>query len=327
MTPQQRDKISREIIETYEKNIINIKYKYVGHFFERAMILTQDERHMNTAAQYLYVTKVFHLPRHLEHLRKNTIPKTVSINKKKNYRNEVRRLLYKKEPRLPFYHDVIFDLHFLNNYGLSKTIVPKTFQAIAKELQKREKELRKFLLSKEIIQIDSSYAANSVFLMKHLGIMNLENDYLKSFKEIYLDKNLKLKNTLEDWQYQSLIYILTHIIIADSRFYYQFVNKHEWVIKFFSENLDEIFKRTNLDIQSEVALCYRLTRTEKKFAKGYKKALAHIEKNWSRALLKSEVLGKKEHTNSIVMLLFSKKDPIFKGPDVSHNKIFNDIHL
>jgi len=125
-------------------------------------------------------------------------------------------------------------------------------------------------------------------------------------------------------EYQSFVYSMTHIIIADSKYYQRFVSGHKWIIDYFVNNIEMIVNRTTLDILAEVGLCLRLCRQDKKYVRlieSIKKQLVAKIK-WQKLATDTEYLHKREHTNSILIMLLADNKKFNAPYKLSKNDIF-----
>ena len=140
---------------------------------------------------------------------------------------------------------------------------------------------------------------------------------------MYVDSKMDLAD-ISDSEYKSFVYSMTHIIIADSKYYERFVSGHKWIIKYFANNLDTIAQRTTPDILAEVGFCFRLCREEQK----YLSLLNEIKKqslslmSWKKLGADINFLRWKEHTNSILIMLLANNKKFHKAHDFSKNRLF-----
>lgn len=312
-----------KIKAAYEKNLFYLPLDELGHFFERLYKVTGDKKYLNILSYYFYINKVPALKKSLFKLRN----KTYSLNQPKklprNSRARIRRTLYKKRPEIEFFNCLFIDLLFAKITHLDKGVLRKEIPEIIKLLKKIDFE--KIYLNKEAVIRDNSFTFNSAFILKYLGIQDFTDKILALFKLIYFDDKMRLKKPVLRYEYLSLIYSMTHIIISDSGFYERFVRKHHWIIDYFAKNLDEIVKKVTPDILSEVGLCFRLCKKEAFYPKAFKQTLNYLLKvvDFTKLNNKHYVI-KKEHTNSILLLLFNKKFKLHPGPNLSKHSFLKD---
>lgn len=315
--------IQKKIIEAYEKNLFYLPLDKLGHFFERAYKITGDDKYLNILAYYFFLTKVPSLKKFLIKLKKKDYFLDQAKNSSKKIRAKLRKELYEKYPPVAFFDNLLVDLLFVKMVGLNKTILKNEYEEIVGLLKKIDFE--QIYLKEEVLIQDNSFSFNSIFILNHLGVCDHTKKIVALFRSIYFDSETTLKKELLPHEYLSLIYSLTHIIISDSGFYEKFVKENFWILNYFAKNLNEILERTTLDILSEVGLCFKLCQQEKKYPKELTKIIKYLSKKAPspKELANKEYALKKEHTNSILMLLLSPKFILFPGPDLSSHPIFN----
>ena len=301
-------------MEAYEKNLFYLPYIKLGHFFQRAYRISGDKKYLNLLCSFFLLIKIPEVKKQLLQLKKGQFPLEKIQGKSKKIRKQKRIDFYAKNPKARFYDAFLVSLFFLREFGFEK-ILAKEFAEALSYLKKEDFE--KIYLNEEAIKYDSSYAFNSAIFLKHFKIVNFAPKMEKMLKDIYINKELKLKKQLPDYEFKSLIYSLTHIIISDSKFYGRYVSSHKWIVDFFENNIDLIIERVSFDILSEVALCFKLCRKEKAYEKEYKKILEFLlSAKYSDKLSDVKFLIKKEHTNSILMLLYADIDKFYSKPNM-----------
>lgn len=324
---QKNIALAGKIIEIYEKNIFYLPIRKAGHFFSRAYKVTGNEKYKNILAWFIFIDKAGRIRQAADRLRKRKFKYKKKSLKGIEERKAQRIVFYEKNPKASFFDKLLISLFYIKKFNLHDSVFKKEFAEIVRLLKKENFE--KTYLTERAIKLNSSYTFNTVFLLKHLrvdeSICRKAEDLLR---KIYLTPDLKLKKDLPTAEFLSLIYSLTHIIIADSKYYERHVVGHEWILKFFSENIDLIIQKVYLDIIAEVAFCFQLCQKKKKYKKAYQTVLTHLKKNFNPAELLPDIeyLLEKEHTASILMLLFSDKKRFFRGPDLSGHKIFDKLN-
>ena len=159
-----------------------------------------------------------------------------------------------------------------------------------------------------------------------MEICDLTEKAICILKNIYFNKDLSIKRNISKNEIISMLYSLTHLIIADTLYYERYCNKYGWVTDFFAKNLDFIIKNSTEDVLTEVGLCFKFCRKENLYKKEFRKIKRHILLKFSiLKLRKAQYIIKNEHTNSLIMLLFAENEEIFKGPDLSRNKMMQKI--
>lgn len=324
--------LAEKILQQYEQNILLLPQKNIGHFFERAYRMTGDKKYITILSQYFYIKQVPVLTKKLPTLR-NFVNNNIAIEldgvfPKNNSRQRNRYSIYEQNPHIPFFNSLILDLFFINSVGLRTSCCIDSYAEIFDLLKKIDFD-EMYYNENTIINV-SSFAINSVIFLDHLGLNqnSLKDRVIELIKNYYFDENLILQHDLDKWEYYTFIYNLTHIIIAESHFYEKPVNNHLWIIEYFAKNIQEIIQNTNMDILSEVGLCIKLTKQEKQYETTLKEIKEHILKNYDiEEMMTAANITDKEHTNSIIMLLFFQNNKWHQGPNLSQETIFNNLTL
>lgn len=329
MNTKEQHKIALQIIEAYERNMFHLPLYKNGHFWQRAYAVTGDKKYKNILAYFFFIAMPSRLQYFLSCFEKGRykLKRNPKIKPKK-YKNlrALRRLeFYKKNPRNSFYNAVLVDTFMVQKYGLHKTVFKKEFNKIITFIKKED--FRNLYINEDAVRYDSSFTMNSVYYLHDLGIATLKSELASLIREMYMDKEMFLKDDIDDAEYVSLIYSLTHIILADSRYYTRYVRGHQWIIDFFMNNIDEIIKRTKLDVIAEVGLCFKLCKKEQANKKEYEKIINYIVKqvNVKKLANDPEFLEEKEHSYSVIMLLMYNNKRFYNGPDLSKHLIYHKL--
>lgn len=318
----QCSKTSGKIIRAYEKNILYLPLDKVGHFFERAYKLTGDSKYENILAQYVFINKIKKIEKAIATMETGLF-EFANESAAKSERKKRRAALYKKNPKIRFYNALMIDLIFWKIFRLDR-IFKDEFSRIISLLKKENFE--KIYLNEKCIKDDSSFSFNSAFILRHLEIASFTDKMESALRKYYITKDLEIKKDLPQHEFFSLLYSMTHIIIADSKFYERYVAGHEWILDAFSRNINFILEKAKIDILSEIGLCFKLCKKEQKYKKTYDKIRSHLLKNFDpKKLDDPEFIIKKEHTNSILMMLFADNNKLFAGPDLSQSQVFKNL--
>lgn len=315
---------AQKMVAAYERLIPVLSLEKTGHFFGRVMNATGDTRYTNLLAYHFMINKIPAFAKELHTLRAGTYeaprkPPPPGTSGRKRLRRE----LYRRSPRIHFFNQTLNDLFFIQKYGLH-TRLKKSY---AETLQRLRKEnLPSLYQSEEVIRFDSSYAFNSAFYMTELGIASADRALEQMFRDMYLDSNGNLKTRLSDDEFCSVVYSMTHIIIAHSRYYERSVRGYEWILQFFSRYEKDILKKTTTDILAEVALCYTLCKAEER----YRAAVRHFQQPLLKILMSisketDDRLIANEHTNSILFLLFAGNTRWHPSPNLSSHPVFQSL--
>lgn len=231
-----------------------------------------------------------------------------------------RYLYYQRNPKVKLYLDVLQYLIYVDKFNLWKLFISGKKKALL-DVFKRE-DFEKLFLNKEAIRTNGSYIFNSLAVLNSLEICDLTEKAVAILKDIYLDEKFLIKKNLSVDDLISLLYSLTHIIIADTLYYEKYCRKYDWIIDFFSKNLEVVIKNSTNDLLAEIGTCFKLCKKENKFNKEFLKIKKLVYSNFSLKKISDEkMIIAREHTNSIICLLFSDNLKFFSGPDLSKNEI------
>jgi|GEM_PF-4785478 len=322
--------LAKKILTAYEKNLFYLPLIKLGHFFVRAYHVTGDKKYINLIAYYVKINRVAEIKLALEKLKTKSFKTNnpISISATVSERIKQRQLLYEKNPEINFFNTLFINLLFCKSFDLNKTVLKNEFKQILSILQTID--FKKIYLKEEVLRFDNSFSFNSISVLNYLGICDLRLTAVEIYKNYYLTNKLTLKKELSDSEFCSLIYGLTHIIIANSNFYEKFSKskKNLWILRFFANNSDLIIQKVTVDILAEVALCFKLCRKEKSFHLEFKKIKKALKKEIHlNQLSNTEYLIRKEHTHSILMLLYWNFDKLFPGPNLSDHPVFKSTFL
>lgn len=321
MSKQKCHNLGERILERYKERVSTLPPDVIGHFFQRAYRLTGNKMYIPLLAHYYHNTRipivengVKLLQDHVDH----NINFLLNTNHPTNNKRKVDRyLLYQEHPEISFFDEFLINLFYLTSAKLCTTSSNDTCQRSIKLLTKINFE--KIYYDKEVMIKDNSFMINSVFFLDYLKLneANISAKVVDLVQYHYLDDRYRLRQDLKMWEYHSFIYILTHIIIAASQFYEKNVSQYAWISQFFAENIDEIIERTKIDIIAEVGLSIKLCQQQDKYHIATNKINEHILNHYDfDRMLTPKYLIKKEHSNSIIMLLFYDNSQWHSGPNL-----------
>lgn len=315
---------SQKIINAYEKNIKHLPADKAAHFFSRAFKVSRLKKHENILAESFFKIKTLNIKKSLGAIKSGKFEYSPPAEIKSERQGE-RVCLYIKNPKLFFFDELLNDLFFIHKYNLEGIFLKKELREIYCFLKKQDFE--KLYLKKENILKDNSYTINAIFYLKHLEICDFSEKALQIIKDLYFNEKMELDKKLEQYEFKSFIYSLTHIVIADSKYYSRNVKGYNWIVGYFINNLDFIMKNVTLDILAEVGLCIKIAQKEKQYSKEMIRIKKYIKKEFvlKKILREKNYLIKKEHTASIITMLFSGKKIFFEGPDLSKNRLMLNL--
>jgi len=295
------------ITKTFENKLSGFKPERQRHFCERLYRLTGKEKYIPYFGQFLFYLNI-----------SADKDKVIKAGRKiiSQMRTKSWIKYYKKVPPLRFYQKLIFYLNKFREYQVNQVLnSPPYSQAI--NLLKNV-DLEKYFLNQELIRVIPGQTTNYIFWLERLKIANL----FPAFSE-------QLKNTLSQMEFKNQAYALTHVIIADSDYYQQFVEpqKYPWIIDFLAKNLKAVLTTNNKDLIAETGVTFKLVQSHPDLVekiKSYLRSLFNPKKGYFGSLpCAALVRGKKnledlEHTNVLAILLFSNWSKLYPGPKIEN---------
>lgn len=314
--------LSKKIIAAYEKNVFWLSPYELGHFFTRAYKITGDKKYENILSYFMLLNNPNAIETFLDSIKKRGFEYQAEKSKlSSSLRIRERYLYYQRNPKVKLYLDVLQYLIYVNKFNLGNIFIPSKKKKSLLNILKKE-DFERLFLNKEAIETNGSYVFNVLSMLKELGVHDLTKKASLILKNIYFDEKSLLKKNLTMNDSRSLLYSLTHIIISDTLYYERSCRKYDWIIEFFSKNLQFIIKNSTTDLLAEIGLCFKLCKKETIFHKEFLKIKRIIYSDFSfKNITNRKMLVEKEHTNSIIALLFSTNLKFFPGPDLSKNKI------
>lgn len=324
MTEQKYTETSHKLQQLYIDAFFDLSAVKRLHFIERLYSITGDKRYIDSIAELFLLLKTKRIEEDIMRVRNKKLHKPIDplpSYVKRNTRRKKREALYKKHPTLFFYNGLLWDLFTLQKHRLEKTHFQKEFRFLLSHV--RAAGLKSLYIQDEVIRIDSSFAVESIYYLYSLRVVDLRKDFANFFARYYIDNDHSLKRRVPDDEFISLVYSLTHSVIAASNYYDHFVIGHNWILKFFEKNVDEIIERCNLDQIAEVALAFRLCQREKEYSAVYKRfreTAVHLTE--LDGMKDTQFLYRKEHSSSIVMMLCDPWKRFKRSPDLSKHPAF-----
>jgi hypothetical protein len=315
------------ILMAYEQNLFYLPIYKLGHFFTRAYSVTGDKKYERILSQFIYIYKPLTRAEIIHSLKNGffVYSKKNKLSKFSSARQKERVDFYYKNPKTKFFLNLLQFFIYLKKFNLSKKYFSNSYSQLIALLKKED--FKKIFLTEQTMRTNGSYIFNSIYVLKDMDICDISASAIEYFVKIYFKNNFELKHDLSKDEFSSLIYVLTHIVIASSSYYEKFVGKNLWILDFFEKNIARIIQETSSDIIAEVGLCIKLCRKEKEKNVAYKKVIDYLIAYFPfQKLSNRDFLVEKEHTCSILLLLFSKMPRLYKGPDISKSEIFKKYH-
>lgn len=312
--------LADRIYSTYVGNLYQIPPKERIHFVRRAYRIRGEEELMAIIDSWTRLRTVPMIKKRSDSLRtivgRNDPYPSVAFKPSNNLRLAQRNKLFSQRPELQFYRRYLMDLFQAYTCGVDQTLLRKEWDGYIELL--RSVDFESIYIDLQVLSKASSFAVNSVIFLDKLGVdPGIQRRFIGYLRGAYLNEDLSLVEELSAASYTSFIYNLTHIVIARSSFYQQWVSGPLWVGQFFAENVDVILSRCSYDVIAEVGLSLKLMKLDATYPDQYSKLINHILKNYNFDVsLSSEYLKRREHTNAVLMLLFSEISTWKKGPYV-----------
>ncbi|NIC05725.1 DUF3541 domain-containing protein [Billgrantia bachuensis] len=179
---------------------------------------------------------------------------------------------------------------------------------------------QRFLTNPEVVRLYAAQVANQAWFLHQLGVIDLRQEMREAFLAVFPAESVA---ELEEADYRNRLYGMTHIVIADSRYYQRWVSaeRHAWILDAFSAEIERILDEATADIQAEVALSFLLTGQENH------PVVARIRQRLADAIdpatgiipsPKGETdLARGEHRNVLALMVLNWPGRLHPGPDLS----------
>jgi hypothetical protein len=310
--------IADKIKNTYENPSVNLNPKYALHWYIRRFRISGEKKYTKLISQNM--NKM--LPKML-----NSLDAATSDEKCNIYANHVlkaykitsprrqrRASYYSKHPEVITYALSVLYLFVIKSLGLDTNVLYKDkFEEALKYLS--TKNIYKLFLDKELIKADPSECANIIYNAYYLGLFDKRNDLLNIYNEYWVS----LKPN-DNYEWLDKIYALTHIIIATSNYYQNFVNYADYktILNYFEKDIENIARNVNVDSLGEVGLCFKLAGIKSNDIIDKVKIVLMEHFNEEIGYIPHDKyvnnLNKSEHRNIIANMVLSDFDRLYKGP-------------
>ncbi|MGP9625794.1 DUF3541 domain-containing protein [Halomonas sp. AOP42-A1-22] len=314
-------KIAERIYNTYKKNLSSLSDKEKIHFMRRAYRATGDLEFSEVIKARALLYTVPSVEKRSAIVEKvindNTAYPDIKLKVKKNTRLQQRNLFLESRPDIQFYRRYLMDLFQAKLLGLDKSLLSAEWDEYISNLKKVD--FNEIYIDEKVVKKVSSFAVNSVFFLSHIGVsQNIKHNFVSFLKTLYLDSEGNPYSDLEKEDYISFIYSLTHVIIAESKYYQSWVEGYDWIIDLFVKELDKILDVCSVDVIAEVGVCFKLTKKDRNFLSSYEKVIDYILYNYNfKESLSPRWLERREHTNCVIMLLFMNVREWRDGPYIN----------
>ncbi|QSH40866.1 DUF3541 domain-containing protein [Lentisphaerota bacterium ZTH] len=257
LTSKELADAALKIRQTFESQFYVLSPKVMGHYGLR-MFRQYGDADFKTSIWIDVVRNTNMLNKFNKSIRKISDLHAFAIEFNKNFhdgdpvRNQLRLKTLSRMPEYRFIgNKAIQALARLDEYGLKY----KHDDHIKKIILSQN--FKNYVLDKEMIRAWVAQLANQVYWLKKLGIEDVTQEFITTFKATYPDS---LDAKLPGQQYRNKIYGMTHIIFAASNYYQTPVKEadFQWIYDYFRKNIDTILKRTKADVVAEVGIAFLL---------------------------------------------------------------------
>lgn len=229
----------------------------------------------------------------------------------KVHKSEKRSLRDDVSARYPLWRTVFFkvihDLAWLDNYQLRHEN-HKALVAFSKSFP-----FEALIRDPQMIRAWGLHLANEVYWLRQITGQDYRALFIKQFQALYPDQ---ADDTLSEFHYWNKLYIMTHLMIADSDYYQRTIDAEEWqwVLDYYRANLDTILQKGKPDVIAEIGVCFLLAN------QANDPAVAKIRHYISEAVDKANPmipsfhsknfdLSKGEHRNVLAIMLLDWQEP------------------
>lgn len=179
---------------------------------------------------------------------------------------------------------------------------------------------QRFLTDPEVMRLYAAQVANQAWFLHQLGIVDLRQAMRQAFVAAFPAKSVA---ALDEADYRNRLYGMTHMVIADSRYYQRWVESasHAWILAAFSDELERILNEATADIQAEVALSFLLAGQENH------PVVARIRQRLAEAIdpdagiipspRGNTDLARGEHRNALAIMVLTWPGRLHAGPELA----------
>lgn len=315
--------VAKQIKQTYSENLQSLNPKIRAHYAARMYRISGDMSYVKHIAPYAR-TMTKKIKKYLRYWDTTGYKEKVAIDAMASWpnsqKNRRRIAILSKRLDYVFYRSVLEKTYQLYSYNMAGKM-GKDYDQVIKHFS--EVKWEDLLLNPELIKEFASKLANYCNYLKLMGIVDLEDEYIRVFRKVFMNSK---DSALTKIEYQNKIYGLTHIILASTGYLQQDVpaKKYTWILDYFEKNIEEIISRTKVDVIAEVGLCFTLCgRKNHKVVALTQQCMvdAFDPKQGLIPFGKRKVnLRKSEHRNIIAYLLLTDFKKFYPGPDLNKKK-------
>lgn len=332
MTNSKTDDIAEKIKTKYESQLYTLVPYTQRHYALRMFRLSGNE-------QYLYpiITDMMTIANLLNQdvkglsdtdyrkQRELIILNRFNLTKEKQKR---RYQLLKQYPQLAFSFAQLANINMVHEVGLlNSDFFPNTDLTL--DFLKQQ-DFSPFFLNPEVVEIYSPQLATYIFFLSDLGIVDLQERFIREFQKVFMEINDK---DLSKMLYAQKLYGLTHFIIGASRNYQKTVNRkdYSWIYEYFENNIDSIISRAKPDIVAEVGIAFLLAgEYDHPVVKKTREAITKSFNNQFKMIpstLGGADLTHGEHRNVLAIMLLTWPDKLHPGPNLKTTSQYQNFWL
>jgi len=305
--------IHEKIKEVFLENLNLLSLVSKSHFVTRLYRVSGDSSQIVYVKEYFESTKN-QIKKDIDNLENSeyiTKRSEELFGLRKNLpgeKEEKRNKLFDSRKEVLFYYNLIVSLNYWRTLGVCDEYYEKGIEFLKKI------NFESLILDGSLIKVYGTQLCEYVYSLYFMGVRDLRDRYKEKYLKVF-------SADFSGYEFVNKVYGLTHFILAGSDYYQKFVsaNEFEWVLEYFRKDIDKIIATDNVDLITEIGLCFKLCKFENSVVD---KVREYIEKSFDSELgyfkRKSGSFDDSEHANSIVYLFLSKWDKLLEGPKLGN---------
>lgn len=239
----------KQILQTYEERWPDLWWDKQRHFAYRAWLVTKDKIWWSRFKSTLKQTKksIMILNRLNDQERRgygSKRPVKVFPDKSNGWdRFEVRQ----KYPEVKFWGDYLENLRYLSWSG-----VKTDWKMLDKD---RLISLIRLMRKEDLIRLDPAWVVERIYDLRRFGGVDLDEG-LYNWLTKYLQVGGQMKQKIKRG------YFLTHVVIGESDYYLDRVDKDQWAVEELVNDFEEMMRLQVVDLMAETGVCYKIAGVE-----------------------------------------------------------------
>jgi hypothetical protein len=308
-----------EIRNNFDSALFSLPPQVQRHYATRVYRVTGDSRYIPAMLADLRLERSL-LQRDVEHLGDEgyiaeRVTQLLNEFSDRTRKGRARKDALKKRGRLIFDLDLLYRCDQVREYGLEASEAGAWSRQALELLG--QTDVAQQILDRELIKIYGAQLANAVYYLHACGVADVRAEFSAAFRRTFPDS---LDDDLSMGEFEDKIYGMTHVVIAASDYYQQYLDptEYQWILDYFEENADAILLDTRSDIIAEVGLCFILTGRENNEIVNRCRTKLLESYNREARMIPSESgsldLEKGEHRNVLAYMLFTLPGDLYQGP-------------